>query len=129
MVSEVVLEIVKSIKKTLGNRCFFCENELQDGKSKDFFSLTLCDICYDKYELDKEFNEKRELNGYATKWKENAKAIRNVFANRCFFCERDLPKDSKQRESENHEFIFLLCEASCLQKYKMVKNWQNLGLI
>ena len=129
MVSEVVSEIVKSIKKALGDRCFFCENALEDGKSRDFFSLTLCNICYDKYELDREFNEKREANGYAPKWRENAKAIGKVFANRCFFCERDLPKDSKQKESENYEPIFLLCEASCLQKYKMIKNWQSLGLI
>lgn len=129
MVSEIVLEIVKSIKKTLGNRCFFCENALEDGKGKDFFSLTLCNICHDKYELDREFNEKRELNGYALKWRENAKTIKTIFANRCFFCERDVTKDNKEKESENYESLFLLCESSCLQKYKMIKNWQSLGLI
>jgi hypothetical protein len=66
MSNEVIREKVDKIKKALGNRCFFCENELE-GETKEVFLLFFCKTCYGKYELDKELNEKRETNGFGAK--------------------------------------------------------------
>lgn len=122
ILENAISDDVKKIKKALGNRCFFCENTLEEKEPKDVFFLTFCEICYNKYHLNKELNEKLE-NGNGTKLKESIRIIKEIFANRCFFCERDYdPKIDGQSNSEELNFLFSLCQTSCSRKYKIIEN-------
>ena len=51
-----IQEKVDKIKKVLGNRCFFCENQLEKENKEPFFldfcELNFCEVCYNKYKLN-----------------------------------------------------------------------------